>query len=72
MVTEGVFPDQATRIIADLTIEQVLTGKQLFDKPLETPYFWKNYFIKWIVDGIEECRKMDDVHKSAKLEVIPN
>lgn len=44
--------------LIELTVNSITTQRELFLNPLDEPHFWRTYFRRWVVEGLEEARKM--------------
>ena len=44
--------------LVEITINSIRTERELFPNPLEEPYFWRRYFRQWVIEGLQEAKKI--------------
>lgn len=58
LVSSDIGNDHLLRLTTSLVIQAELEGRSLYASPIEEPFFYRNYFRPWVVEGLEERAKM--------------
>ena len=44
--------------LIEITLASITTERELFQNPLEEPYFYATYFKRWVKEGMAERQKV--------------
>ncbi len=59
-ILTGEIGDPVLASLLELAIHSILNDRPLFANLLEEPAFYRRYFYRWIKEGIEEVRKVNE------------
>lgn len=63
-VTDGTDDLVLSRLI-DITVRSIYTRRELFENPLQEPFFYARYFRPWVQSALDEKDALQSVHGQA-------
>jgi hypothetical protein len=69
MIT-GATEDPVLRLLIDLTVSSIVTGRPLFTNPLQEPMFYARHFQRWVQEGIEDAAQIEKVIEKGTPEAL--
>ncbi len=62
--------DHVLSLLIEVTAHSLLTGRPLFENPLDEPVLYRRYFAPWVKEGLDEAQTANKKLKEAESRAV--